>query len=252
MYPVNMSRTHVTAAQSLDASPNLSNLDSDLDFKTTLPSISELENSCKRNDQSHNSNFCSLSKISSSSSNRMTLPVPNCTSRKKAISMPIVNSSSGIEVLLPPAPDLANPFNSFNSSTIQNQLPIELPPLELPDKNYETQTSPISVSSTSPLLSLPSPPSSQFFASPKTTPSGLYNTTFEKPILNPPTPTNSSPPLSPRNTFLNSDNATNSPISRPTVWNNNNNNYKYGSFGTFSTFSQKGDGMEVDRIEIIF
>jgi hypothetical protein len=154
--------------------------------------------------------------------------------------MPIVNSSSGIEVLLPPAPDLANPFNSITNSTNKNQLPVELPPLEFPVKNFETQKHPISISSTSPLLSLPSPPSSQFFSSPKTTPPSLYNI--------PPTPTNSSPPLSPRNAFPNSDKATNSPLSRPVAWNNNNNNF--GSFGTFSTL--KGNGMEIDRIEIIF
>src|SRR5438046_811193 len=106
MYPVNMPRNHVSTAQILDG-PGIPNLDSDLDSKTTLPSISELESSSNRN--------VNTPKIYSqiSSSNRMTLPVPNCTTRKKAISMPIINSSSGIEVLLPPAPDLVNPLDSF-------------------------------------------------------------------------------------------------------------------------------------------
>ncbi|CAI2198756.1 16580_t:CDS:2, partial [Funneliformis geosporum] len=136
------------------------------------------------------------------STNRMKLPMPNLIAcKKRSTPMPIVISTSGIEVLLPPAPDLANPFSPSPPAN-QVQHSIELPPLGLSDPYYnksypDMNTPPMS---TTPL---PSPSSFQTMASPNPS---LYNMTFEKPqqdSCSPPTPANSlSPPLSPRDTSL--------------------------------------------------
>ncbi|RIA99039.1 hypothetical protein C1645_731240 [Glomus cerebriforme] len=145
--------------------------------KTTLPPITELETP----DIQHHGH---ITQITNTSSNNRTLPAPNFD-RKKATPMPI-NSSGGIEILLPPAPELANPLDSA-AMLINN------PPLMIHDK---------------PPNFMPSPPSS---ASSMTSSPGYYNIMAFKKYQSdsPPTPTNSSPPLSPRNASL---------LSRPVAW----------------------------------
>ncbi|CAB5379294.1 unnamed protein product [Rhizophagus irregularis] len=186
IYPVTMHRNHVTTMQVSEMdSPNM------LNNKTTLPPITELNQQFGHIFNTHNSH--------NSSQNRMALPTPNRTSRKKN-SMSIVNVSSGIEVLLPPAPDLENPLDS-NAMLIDNQHPIKLPPLNLPAVQEKIST----------FASLPSPSqkTNDFYMLKKY--QDYYN--------NPPTPTDStaSTPSSPRNA-PNSDRATNPLLSHPVTW----------------------------------
>lgn len=185
-----MHRSHVTNMQGSEMdSLNISN-------KTTLPPISELNQQFAHIFNTHNSH--------NSSQNRMTLPTPNRSSRKKT-SMPIVNVASGIEILLPPAPDLENPLDS-TAMLVDNQHPIKLPPLNLPAQDKTSTFA----------LSLPSPPT-QSFVSPKSNDFYMPLKKYQDYYNNPPTPTDSSPPSSPRNA-LNSDRATNSLLSRPVTW----------------------------------
>jgi hypothetical protein len=182
IYPVTMHRSQVTSMP--DTSLNKTN-------PISLPTFKELEQQFAQNG-------------SLFSQNRMTLPTPNRVTRKK-MSMPIVNVASGIEVLLPPAPDLENPLDS-TAMVVDEQHPIELPPLDLPVHDKTPNFA----------LSLPSPPSTQSFVSPKS--NDCYNMPLRKypdHYNNPPTPTDSSPPLSPRSA-TNSDRAT--LLSCPVTW----------------------------------
>ncbi|RGB30406.1 hypothetical protein C1646_744920 [Rhizophagus diaphanus] len=187
-----MHRNHVTTMQGSEMdSPIMLN-------KTTLPPIAELNQQFGHIFNTHNSH--------NSSQNRMALPTPNRSSRKKN-SMSIVNVSSGIEVLLPPAPDLENPLDS-TAMLIDNQHPIKLPPLNLPASQEKTSTF---------ASSLPSPPTHPF-VSQKT--NDFYMLKKHQDYYNnPPTPTDStaSTPSSPRNA-PNSDRAINPLLSHPVTW----------------------------------
>ncbi|GBB85456.1 hypothetical protein RclHR1_00120010 [Rhizophagus clarus] len=196
VYPMTIYRSHVPTKGSDMDSPNTSLNKSSI----SLPPITELEPFSK-------------SGYVPTSNNRMILPTPNRFPRKN-LSMPIVNASSGLEVLLPPAPDIENPLDSVKM-LVDNQHPIKLPPINLAAHTNHAAHDKHSTFA----LSLPSPPSTQSFVSPKQ--NDYYNNMpFRKHkehyYNNPPTPTDSSPPSSPRNA-LNSDKA-NSLLSRPVTW----------------------------------
>ncbi|CAG8683237.1 14973_t:CDS:2, partial [Acaulospora colombiana] len=137
----------------------------------------------------------------------LTLPPPWALPPRKSMPMPIFGSSSGMQVLLPPAPDVENPLNPWSKYTtpqLDDPQNLTLKPLNVNNDDNSSHHD-IDFYSESAAINFPSPSS----LSPKSSSPGIYQQASKKFISH--TPTYSlSPPQTPRSYSMES--------SRPAPW----------------------------------